>query len=94
MNTRPDFPDQAIPHDSHMFTNPINHVYGTGGQHRLEINGRVSVWRCYSDIAVLKCKRDDRPNIEVIIAATTEFWWPDLPEIFEILPISRHQVVD
>jgi hypothetical protein len=61
----------------------VEHHWDDCGNHRLEIEGCVSDWASYTGIAKLKWK--DR-----IFCGSTEYWFGDLPEIFEIHSIREH----
>lgn len=62
----------------------VKHEYDERGDHRLEIEGRVSTWECYGEIAKLEHKG-------ITFCATTEYWWDTLPEIFVVAPVKEHE---
>ena|SRR5258706_15548677 len=63
----------------------VHHEYDEKGWHCLQIEGIVGAWASYGDIAVLKWK-------DKLFAATTEYFWPELPEIFIIDELKRHDL--
>lgn len=65
----------------------IHHHFDERGDHRLEIEGRVSAWGLYGEIVTFKHK-------DVLFGATTEYYWPDLPEVFAIHVLKRHEEMD
>lgn len=60
----------------------VVHEYDTRGCHRLVIKGVLGDWVSYADIAYFIYG-------SVKIAATTDYYWPELPEIFKIVPIRN-----
>lgn len=63
----------------------VTHHYDERGWHRLEFKGAVGVWASYADIATLK-------HNGTIFGATTEYFWPDMPEIFIIYSLKEHEI--
>lgn len=63
----------------------VHHEYDGHANHRLQVEGTVGDWASYADFAVITFK-------EVKFAATTEYWWPGLPEIFAIHPLKDHDI--
>lgn len=62
----------------------IKHIWDGRGNHRLLINGCVGEWALYPDFAYIKY--DSK-----LFAATTDYYWPELPEIFTITKLKDHE---
>lgn len=62
----------------------VVHEYDTRGWHRLVVKGALGNWANYGDIAYFTYG-------SVKIAATTEYYWPNLPEIFRVVPVRNRE---
>jgi hypothetical protein len=71
---------------SHLADTPIVHRYDRDGWHQLEVDGQLSTIASYAELTILKHRRKDGSVVH--IAGATQHWWPELPEIFQIIPIK------
>ena len=63
----------------------VKHEFDGSGNHCLSFKDKVGVWAGYGDIAKLTVNG-------VTFGATTEYYWPDMPEIFVIHSLLEHRV--
>lgn len=63
----------------------VHHEYDSGGNHRLQIEGKVGDWQNYAGICKLQ-------HNNVWFAGTTEYWLTELPEVFIINPLKKHDL--
>lgn len=63
----------------------VHHEYDASANHRLQIEGRVGEWENYAGI----CKLEHNG---VLFAGTTEYWLTELPEVFIINTLKKHDL--